>query len=224
MTSLIVASIFFLAIHLGIAGSRLRDRIIGSTGPKIYRASFSIASVIGLVWLISAYVRAPYLSTWGMLEWWKPVAIVLMLPAVLFVVIGLATPDPTAVGQESMVSQPPRGIVRITRHPFLIGVALWAIVHLIGNGDLASLVFFGTLAIVALAGTASIDAKRRRLMGPAWTPFAAQTTVIPLSNGVSGLGRVMHEIGAWRLVAAIVVYVILLGAHGPVIGISPFPS
>src|ERR1700738_5279716 len=58
-----------------------------------------------------------------------------------------------------------RGIVRVTRHPFLTGVGLWALVHLIGNGDVASLFFFATWAIVALAGTASIDAKRRRLLG-----------------------------------------------------------
>ena len=57
------------------------------------------------------------------------------------VVIGLTTPNPTAVAQEGRVGQPPRGIVRITRHPFLTGVGLWALLHLISNGDVASLVF-----------------------------------------------------------------------------------
>src|SRR5499426_3217106 len=98
-----------------------------------------------------------------------------MVPAALLVVIGLTTPNPTSVLQEGRLGQPPQGIVRITRHPFLTGVGLWALVHLIGNGDLASLVFFATWAIVALAGTVSIDGKRRRLLGAAWEPFAAQT-------------------------------------------------
>jgi len=114
---------------------------------------------------VAAYNRAPYLVTWGMLEWWKP--IILMLPAALLVVIGLTTPNPTSVAQEGLVGQPPQGIVRVSRHPFLTGVALWALVHLIGNGDVASLIFFATWAIVALAGTVSIDAKRRRLLGAA---------------------------------------------------------
>jgi uncharacterized membrane protein len=48
---------------------------------------------------------------------------------------------------------PPQGIVRVTRHPFLTGVGLWALVHLIGDGDVASLVFFAVWAVVALAGT-----------------------------------------------------------------------
>jgi hypothetical protein len=72
-----------------------------------------------------------------MLEWWKPIAIILMLPASLLVVIGLTTPNPTSVAQEGRVGQPPQGIVRVTRHPFLTGVGLWALVHLIGNGDVA---------------------------------------------------------------------------------------
>ena len=171
MLSLVLAALFFAGIHLGIAGTAIRDRAIGILGKNGYMASFAVASVIGLGWLVAAYNRAPYLVTWGMLEWWKPIAIILMLPAALLVVIGLTTPNPTAVDREGRVGQPPQGIVRITRHPFLTGVALWALVHLIGNGDVASLVFFATWAIVALAGTSSIDAKRRRLLGAAGSPL-----------------------------------------------------
>ena len=63
-------------------------------------AAFAVASVIGLGWLVAAYNRAPYLITWGMLEWWKPIVIILMLPATLLVVFGLTTPNPTSVAQE----------------------------------------------------------------------------------------------------------------------------
>lgn len=144
MLSLVLAAIFFAGIHLGIAGTTIRDRAIAAMGQNGYRVAFSLASVIGLAWLVTAYNRAPYLATWGMLEWWKPFAIALMLPASLLVVIGLTTPNPTSVGQEGRLAQPPGGIVRITRHPFLTGVGLWALVHLVGDGDVASLVFFAT--------------------------------------------------------------------------------
>jgi uncharacterized membrane protein len=109
--------------------------------------------------------------------WWKPVAIMLMLPAFLLAVTGLTTSNPTIVGEEGRVARPPEGVVRVTRHPFLIGVGLWAVVHLIANGDLASFIFFGSLAVTALAGTVSIDSKRRRALGPAWLSFAAQTSI-----------------------------------------------
>jgi len=78
----------------------MRDRAIGILGENGYRGAFAAASVIGLGWRVAAYNRAPYLVTWGMLEWWKPIAIILMLPASLLVVIGLTTPNPTSVAQE----------------------------------------------------------------------------------------------------------------------------
>jgi uncharacterized membrane protein len=225
MLSLVLAAIFFTGLHLGVAGTKLRDRVIAALDQNGYRGVFSLASVIGLVWLVVAYNRAPYVATWGMLEWWKPLAIILMLPASLLVVIGLTTPNPTSVAQEGRLAQPPQGIVRVTRHPFLTGVGLWALVHLIGNGDVASLVFFATWAIVALAGTVSIDRKRQRLLGATWEPFAAQTSIIPFAAIAAGRNRFeAGEIGLWRWGAALAAYALMLGGHAPIIGVSPFPA
>jgi uncharacterized membrane protein len=61
--SLLLAALFFVGIHLGIAGTRLRDRVIGSLGENGYRAAFAVASIVGLGWLVAAYNRAPYLVT-----------------------------------------------------------------------------------------------------------------------------------------------------------------
>ena len=225
MLSLLLAAIFFAGIHLGVAGTTIRDRAIAALGQSGYRVAFSIATVVGLTWLVMAYNRAPYVVTWGMLEWWKPFAIILMLPASLLVVIGLTTPNPTAVAQENRLAQPPQGIVRVTRHPFLTGVGLWALVHLIGNGDVASLVFFAVWAVVALAGTVSIDRKRRRLLDGAWEPFAAQTSIVPFAAIVAGRNRFSPgEIGVWRWGAAVIVYVLMLVGHADVLGVSPFPA
>jgi uncharacterized membrane protein len=222
---LILAALLFAGLHLGIAGTALRDHAVRVLGENAYRAAFVVASyVIGLGWLITAYNRAPYLATWGMLDWWRPIAIVLMLPAALLAVIGLMTPNPTSVAQEGRVGEPPQGIVRVTRHPFLIGVGLWALVHLVANGDAASLVFFATWAVVALAGTASIDAKRRRLLGSAWEPFAAQTSIVPFAAIAAGRNRfVPGEIGLWQWAVALLAYVLMLAGHASVIGVSLFP-
>jgi uncharacterized membrane protein len=224
MLSLILAAIFFTAIHLGIAGTRLRTRVVAAVGERPFSALFSLASIGGLAWLIIAYARAPYLPTWGQLLWWSPVMVALMLPATALVVMGLSTPNPTAVAQEKHLGAPPRGILRVTRHPFLTGVGLWALLHLIGNGDWASLVLFGALAIVALAGTVSIDAKRRRAAGGTWERFAAETSILPFAAIAAGRNRFSAgEIGLSRWAASLLVYILLLGGHGPVIGISPFP-
>jgi hypothetical protein len=79
--SLLLAAIFFAGIHLGVAGTTIRDRTIAALGQGGYRVASSVATVVGPAWLVMAYNRAPYAVTWGMLEWWKPFAIILMLPA-----------------------------------------------------------------------------------------------------------------------------------------------
>jgi uncharacterized membrane protein len=98
-------------------------------------------------------------------------------------------------------------------------------VHLIGNGDAASLVFFAVWAVVAFAGTVSIDRKRQRLLGAAWEPFAAQTSIVPFAAITAGRNRFSpREIGAWRWGLAVIVYLLMLGGHAQVIGVSPFPT
>jgi len=124
------------------------------------------------------------------------------------------------VGMEGKLAQGPdsaRGIVRITRHPFLWGVALWALVHLIVNGNVASVVLFGSLLVLALGGTVSIDAKRRRLFGERWSQFATVTSDIPfaaIAAGRNRLGPALGEIGAWRVLAAILLYGVAFYLHG----------
>ena len=225
MLYLLLGAICFAGIHLGVAGTTLRDRAITALGEGAYRAVFSIVSLAAIVWLVMAYKDAPYVATWGIPEWWKPIAIILMLPAFLLAVIGLTTPNPTSVGQEGRVARSPEGIVRVTRHPFLIGVGLWAVLHLIANGDVASFIFFGAFAVTALAGTVSIDAKRRRALGPGWQSFAAQTSIVPCAAIAAGRTRFNPgEITAWRWVAAVIAYALMLGGHSHIIGVSPFPA
>ncbi len=226
MTSLILAALAFIGIHIGVSGSTLRDRAVAAIGLRGYMVAFSLASIAAIAWLVGAYKAAPYLESWGQLEWWKPVQLALMLPAFLLVVIGLATPNPTSVAQEGLVAQPPRGIVRVTRHPFLMGVALWAAVHLVGNGDLASFLFFAALAVVSVAGAVSIDAKRRRVLGaPAWQAFARRTSIVPFAAIWQGRQSFSgQEIGWGRLAAGAAAFALMLGGHSHLIGISPFPA
>jgi uncharacterized membrane protein len=220
MLDLIAASAYFVLIHFGVSGTRLRDALIARLGAGLYRGAFALASLLGLGWMIYAFRHAPTVPLWGLLFGLRPAAYVLVFIAFLFAVIGLATPSPTRVGMETKLAQGPdiaRGIVRITRHPFLWGVALWALVHLIVNGDLASLILFGSLSVLAVGGTISIDAKRQRNFGEQWVQFANVTSDLPfaaIAAGRNRLGPALAEIGLWRTLAAIVVYVVAFYLHG----------
>ena len=224
MLSLLLAAVFFVALHLGVSGTRLRGWLVARLGLRGYLAGFSVLSVLGISWLVASYARAGHVATWGLPAGWGAAATVLMLPAFLLVVAGLATPNPTAVAQEALAAQAPQGIVRVTRHPFLVGVALWAAVHLVGNGDLASLVFFGSLLAVSALGPASIDARRRRALGAGWDGFARRSSVVPFAAILAGRTAFSaREIGWWRPAAALGAYALLLGGHRWLVGVSPFP-
>lgn len=220
MLNLVVASAYFLLIHFGVSGTRLRDTLVARLGAGAYRGAFSLASLIGLVWMIFAYRHAPYVPLWGLLLGLRHIAYPLVFVAFLFAVVGLMTPNPTSVGMESSLAQGgavARGMTRITRHPFLWGVALWALVHLIVNGDLASLILFGSLLVLAVGGTASIDAKRRRLSGEQWTRFEKVTSAVPfaaIAAGRNSLAAAVAEIGIVRVVVAVVVYIVAFYLHG----------
>jgi uncharacterized membrane protein len=223
MLQLILAAVFFCGIHFIISGTRLRDALIDRFGEKTFRAGFSLLSLFGLGWLIFAYRHAPYLETWGQIQWFKPIAALAMPAAFLLAVAGITTPNPTVVGGEPLLNQAePRGILRITRHPLLWGISLWALVHLIANGDAAALVLFGSLLLLPLAGTRSIDAKRRRACGEAWERFAAVTSNIPflaIKDGRNSLK--LKELGGWRPVLALVLYLATMHFHRTLFGVSP---
>jgi uncharacterized membrane protein len=220
MLNLIAASAYFLLIHFGVSGTRLRDALVARLGPGRYRGAFALASIVGLAWMIYAFRHAPAVPLWGLVLGFRPTAYGVVFIAFLFAVIGVATPSPTRVGMESKLTQGPdsaRGMVRITRHPFLWGAALWALAHLIMNGELAALILFGTLLVLALGGPAAIDARRRRAFGDHWTQFAAVTSNIPFAAIAAGRNRLapaVREIGAWRVLLAIVVYVVAFYLHG----------
>ena len=71
----------------------------------------------------------------------------------------------------------------------------------------------------------SIDAKRRRALGPSWQSFAAQTSIVPFAAIAAGRTRFKaSEIAAWRWVAAIIAYALILGGHSHIFAMSPFPA
>ncbi len=231
MTMLYAAAAVFLGIHLLIAGTRLRDGVTGAIGEGAYLALFSLASLGAIVWLSMSYGPAQASADNRLLYDLGPgvrdLGIAVVLLAFLIGVPGLMMANPTTVGMQNAAtkSETVRGVLRVTRHPFLWGVALWAAFHLAANGDLASVVLFGTFLALALLGTMSIDVKRQRKLGAAWDDFARKTSNIPFAAILSGRNRFeAGEYFDWRFFAALLIFAGVLLAHARVIGVSPFPG
>jgi uncharacterized membrane protein len=224
MVLLTVASVSFVLIHILVSGTRLRDRLVATLGEGPYMGLYSLVSLGTLVLAISAYQDAQLQSTLLYVppRWLADLSPVLLLPAFMLVVIGLTTPSPTAAKMEFVLERDEAavGILRITRHPFLMGVLLWAVVHAALNPDPASWIFFLSLAVVCVAGPPSIDAKRRRRHGARWQRFEDQTSIIPFAAIAAGRNRwIPSELGWVRVGASVAVYSVLLFAHRWLFGV-----
>jgi uncharacterized membrane protein len=226
MTPLIAAAIVFMLVHLLVSGTRLRGAIVGVIGEAPYLGLFSLASLGLIVWLSLAYAAARGMGEvyWAVPAWGRWAQAAIQLVAMLFIITGLLIPNPTIVKLEGMVDKPVTGMLRITRHPFLWGVFIWAAGHLLLNGDTPSIILFGAMAVIAVSGTYSIDAKRRAKLGPAWDAFVAQTSNIPFAAIAQGRQPLrILEIGWWRLLLGVLAWAGLLYGHQLAFGVSAIP-
>jgi uncharacterized membrane protein len=226
MTSLIAAAAFFVLLHLLVSGTALRGVLVGAIKEGPYMGLFSLASLGGIVWLSMAYGQAKGAGPvfWDLGAGARHGGLLIMLLALLLLVPGLLTPNPTSVKQEGALDRPDsvKGMLRVTRHPFLWGVAVWAVGHLLANGDLPSVILFGALLALALLGGPSIDAKRRKTLGAKYDAFVAQTSNVPFAAILAGKQKLsLGEIGWWRLLLAVVVWAALLWAHPMLFGVAP---
>ena len=227
MLQLWIAAAAFVGLHVLVSGTRARDVLTARLGEGTYMGLFSLASLATLGWLGWAFAGARL--TPGDVELWgaeplRHMALGLVLLAYLLLVPGLLTPNPTSIKQERLLDgpRPAQGIVRITRHPFLVGVAIWALAHMLVNGDAASLVLFGSLLVLGLVGPASIDAKRRRVHGGRYAAFEAQTSRLPFAAILQRRQTLnLAEIGWWRPALAVGCYALTIALHPYTFGASP---
>lgn len=217
LATLSLAMFAFVGGHVAFAGTPLRAMLVDLLGGEgRFRGVFSLFSAVTLLWVIKAYADAPFIEIWPDAHGLRGIPVLLMPFASILIVAGLSTPSPTAVGGERTAEStaPITGILRITRHPFLWGVALWAIGHGAANGDAASLTLFGGIAVLALGGMPSIDAKMARRLGAAWAPIALTSSIVPFVAIVRGQNRVvLGEIGWLRLLGGLALYALLILAH-----------
>ncbi|MBO1908181.1 NnrU family protein [Microvirga sp. 3-52] len=230
MLNLAAAALTFFALHRIVSGSSVRDHIVGLIGERPFRRVFALASLACLIWLWLGFLSARN-SPWnGVLFAPHAALVILQLPlqllAILLIVAGVTTRNPTIAGMGAAVSDRGivRGVLRISRHPFLWGIALFAVGHMLVVPNVAAWGFFGALLVLALTGTLSIDAKRHRAHGDDWTVFAAATSNLPFQAIATGRQRLkLREIGWRRPLLAVTLYGLLVLAHPYLFGVSAVP-
>jgi uncharacterized membrane protein len=226
MTSLMAAALAFLGIHLAVSGTRLRDIITGRIGENRYVPLFALASLGAVVWMCVAYNRV-FASPGNIVlfdagQGFRNLGLVVVGLALLIAVPGVLMGNPTSAGQGTARI---RGVLRITRHPFLVGVLLWAGFHLVAAGSLASTILFGTFFVLALLGPFAIDRKVRRKRPADWQTISATTSIIPFAAILAGRGRfAASEYFDWRFSLAFLEVALILYFHSYLFSMSPYPG
>jgi len=219
--TLIVATLAFLALHI-IPSTPLRAVALKALGEGVYLGLFSLVSFAAIVWMAVAYARAPTEALWPGLR----LVPLLTLPfAFVLLACGLLAPNPTLVGQARAFKEPEaaRGVLRVTRHPVMWAIMLWAGAHLLAVGSLKSVVFFGGFLLLAAAGTVLQDARKAQRLGEHWTRFAAATSNVPFAAIAQGRNRLAwREIGWWRPATGLALFALLVYFHPWLFGYRPY--
>jgi uncharacterized membrane protein len=173
MTILILGLVLFLGIHIFTTLRGPRAALIGRIGEGPYKGLYSLVAAVGLaliVWGFGRYRSAGYVQVWNPpFAIFHPIALALLW----FALVALAS-----------AYSPPSRIKSLLRHPMLVAVKVWALSHLLVNGDLGSMLLFGSLLVWAIYDRIAV--KRRGDTGaPTVASFGRNDAIVVVIGTVA---------------------------------------
>jgi len=179
---LILGLVVFLGNHLFVTRRDARAAVIARLGIQTYRGLFASVSILGLaliVWGFAQYRAHEWIQVWSPPDFMRHITVGLMLIAVILFTAAFI----------------PSHIKAKAKHPMLAGIKTWALAHLLSNGDLGSILLFGSF--LAWGVIARIAAKRRTDIVPAVAPAGWTNDIIVVVLGIVlflALGYAFHPI------------------------------
>lgn len=176
MSLLIIGLVVFFGVHLIPSFPDFRNSLIDRFGPMPYKGLFSLASLAGFVAIVIGKGDAPFIGIWNPPAQLAMVTKLLMLPAFILLVAAYV----------------PSNIKRKIKHPMLASVKLWALGHLLINGDLASVLLFGSFLAFGVIGMISAN-KRMGEVEPAPSKPIYMDILVVVIGVVAYGGVAMHH-------------------------------
>lgn len=191
MALLTLGLLLFLGVHsTRIFAEDWRNQQIAARGLSPYKGLYSVASAVGLALVVWGYAlaRAEPVPLYAPPLWTRHLAAALMLPA--FVLLTAAYVPGTRLKAR-------------LGHPMLLGTQLWAVAHLLANGNLADVLLFGSFLAWAALDFRSAR-QRDRLANRCY----------PATGGARDAVTAVVGAGVWG--------VLLLYAHNALVGVRPY--
>jgi len=193
----------FAGTHVVLSSLGVRTRLIARLGDKAFLGLYSLlafATFIPLVWVYLGNRHAGGLA-WNLaaVPGVRLLAMLLAVLGIAMIVAGVLQPSPVLAGMKQAGGA--RGLTRITRHPLFMGISLWALSHLLLNGFVTDVLFFGGLLAFSLAGAAHQDARKRAIEQERLGQFFAESSFWPFTAVIAGRNRVIWRELPWVALA-----------------------
>ena len=197
MTQLILGLILFLGAHsVRILADGWRDQTIAAYGEKAFKGVYTLVAILGFYLLVVGYgeARLQPLVLWNPPIFTKHISMLLMLLSSILLIAAYI----------------PRNHFKMRlKHPMVLSVKVWALSHLLANGNLADLVLFGSFLIWAVLNFRSARARDR-----AQVQNSDANEEAPLKpNLLASLIALFGGMGLW----AVITFVL----HAKVVGVAP---
>jgi uncharacterized membrane protein len=211
----------FAGTHVGLA--TMRDRLAGTLGARGFDVLFSGVAFACFGGLIHAYASRRFAGAPGLglarLEWLRLVLLAVSFAGAMLAALAFTSyfRSPYALFNDEWTSQP-RGVERITRHPFFVGVAMIAVAHALLATRLVGTTFATGLLLFATIGSRHQDRKLLARRGEPYAAYLAATSMLPFAAILAGRQRlVASELPLGGLIVSLGVVLALCAVHDDIL-------
>jgi len=213
-----IAVALFAAAHLGLAWPPVRQVLVARLGRWGFTVLFTFVAWVTFGAAVSTYAAHAGEGPAGLALGTHAVARLALVAAITLGSMLMSGAfagyggSPYSFGGESV--REPRGLERVTRHPFFVGVALLGGAHALLAHRMVGAVLMGSLAVFALVGATLQDRKLLGLRGAPYADYLAASSTLPFVAIAAGRQRlVLAELPYRMLLLGLVLAWVLRSVH-----------
>lgn len=200
--TLIAANLAFVGSHFAMSHP-LRAPMVRALGAGGFQIAYTLVSFATLASVYHTFVAAPPADLPGSGDIGWIAATIITWPAMILLAgsfIGNpALPTPLA---EAQARAEPKGVFKVTRHPMMWAIGLWALSHLVLFWSTRTMITAAAMGVLALVGARLQDGKKAALMGDAWAQWSSKTSYWPRGGQLPSVGAVPLVAGTALWLAA----------------------
>lgn len=214
----LLAAIVFVGTHF-LLSHPLRSALVERVGERGFLGIYSLVALGAFIWMVLAYRAAPVTPfLWPVGDGlWVIVTIVMLLASILFMGSLIRNPASPGVGAPGALPDAARGVFAVTRHPMMWAFALWGVCHIAVFPMVKNIVVAASVIVLALAGAALQDSKKKALQPDRWPAWEGKTSYWPFAAIARGRARI-GGFGMHSLAGGFVVWIVATWAHIPLAG------